>query len=533
MNPFLIAPENHEARSMVRPVPEEDRDFYVRVSDAEPLFDKMGEWTGLRLMFEGFSKPWFDENAGRMPEPSGDPAKGPLVWRDVEQFVDFYEDARIYRLELTLPYPGMEPQPWPYFWEEWYYQFIKGYGWPYEDWSITFNGRRWDFRHRHDGPWLLVETLPGQGSPMPEALGGGGEEPSPEGGLQASVHANLYQPGPHHKVTSIRPADWHRQMQLKAATNTNHVPHATAAEVKRLLSSVTQHGVDFAVAYDVGQGGCHGLCDAQGAVRAYFDFGGGVTVNAKTYPANLNHFCFLHHPPIILSHWDADHWAAAGVDQRALSADWLAPDQTHLLSPAAAAQIAAIFQNKGTLLYYTSSIKPAWYGQVHLELGQGSRNSLNDTGIALTLSKKKGGGGLQLLMPGDAEYRFVHSFTGGPQYHSVVAPHHGGVLSNPTVPVCGTASSNCRMAYSCGPGNTHGHPLANTITWHQHASWHHQMTGCPVQPSGLYEAVLTSDRNSSGLGHILMGWPGTSLANITYHPTCNTTSGSCDLAPQQ
>jgi hypothetical protein len=50
---------------------------------------------------------------------------------------------------------------------------------------------------------------------------------------------------------------------------------------------------------------------AAGVVWLYFDLGGAVNGNLGTFPPELRRFCFSTHPPVVLSHWDWDHWSSA------------------------------------------------------------------------------------------------------------------------------------------------------------------------------------------------------------------------------
>jgi hypothetical protein len=73
--------------------------------------------------------------------------------------------------------------------------------------------------------------------------------------------------------------------------------------------------VDTLVAYDVGQGTALGLLCGSEDARLFFDLGGGAYGNKKTRPNPLR-FCWRANPPIVLSHWDTDHWAGETSDRR-------------------------------------------------------------------------------------------------------------------------------------------------------------------------------------------------------------------------
>lgn len=100
----------------------------------------------------------------------------------------------------------------------------------------------------------------------------------------------------------FRETDDHVTAQLRKAVSTSHIKDATEDEIDDALKQVAETQIDWAIAYDVGQGSSIGLCNGGGLVEAYFDLGGGVLANAATFPSSLAGFCFTQKPPIILSH---------------------------------------------------------------------------------------------------------------------------------------------------------------------------------------------------------------------------------------
>src|SRR5690606_4797359 len=76
----------------------------------------------------------------------------------------------------------------------------------------------------------------------------------------------------------------------------------------------------------VGQGNCIGLTDNNNIPYAYFDIGNGCNRNAHTFNAAFRP-CLSFMPPIILSHWDQDHYETAMLNARTWDCKWLAPHQ--------------------------------------------------------------------------------------------------------------------------------------------------------------------------------------------------------------
>ena len=85
-------------------------------------------------------------------------------------------------------------------------------------------------------------------------------------------------------------------------------PDATSAA---LLSALTpQCNLEALVCFDIGQGSASALVCQCGYPIYYYDTGCGSGRNAKTAPSLID-FCTCKTPPVIMSHWDTDHWAGA------------------------------------------------------------------------------------------------------------------------------------------------------------------------------------------------------------------------------
>jgi hypothetical protein len=240
--------------------------------------------------------------------------------------------------------------------------------------------------------------------------------------------------------------------------------------------------------------------------------------NAATFPSSLKKFCFTQKPPIILSHWDFDHWSSARRDPSSLAMTWIAPRQavgpTHV----------ALMTNLSQLLLIPSNFTAKWRGQLYLERCTGSGR--NHSGLSLTISNTSNDGGDKMLFPGDARYSCVPSFPPMRDYLSVVAPHHGADMRNHTVPTgnCWPAS---RLVYSYGPGNSFNHPRCVTRRDHDSAGWHD-----PVLNSNAshYEVRETANRVPGPLGHVLLGWK---QHYQTPSLPCRGTGAACQLRAHQ
>ena len=108
--------------------------------------------------------------------------------------------------------------------------------------------------------------------------------------------------------------------RLERATGLDALADATAQELANVLDRVRR--ADAVAIYDVGQGACAALL-APPWPSLYFDFGGGALANLRTFPPGLRRFCMTGDPPVVLSHWDWDHWSSARRDTRALERTWM------------------------------------------------------------------------------------------------------------------------------------------------------------------------------------------------------------------
>jgi hypothetical protein len=180
-----------------------------------------------------------------------------------------------------------------------------------------------------------------------------------------------------------------------------------------------------------------------------------------------------------------------------LCSEWIVPRQ--ILTPTHVALLADIAKAGGSVMFLPSNFSGRWFGQIHLELCTGSGR--NHSGIALTLSEQPNGAGQKILMPGDADYRYIPSFTGGTQYLSVVVPHHGAKGKGGTPPTCPGAAAS-RLVYSYGLGNSYRHPHRDTRHTHDAKGWNNPTLGKPL-PCKVRE---TANRSAKGLGHVLLGW---------------------------
>lgn len=279
---------------------------------------------------------------------------------------------------------------------------------------------------------------------------------------------------------------------------------ADKSEVDQLLSGISQ--VKLAAVYDVGQGSSGAACNNYGTPLLYLDLGGGVLAHSLTFPNTMINFCYTYTPPVILSHWDWDHWSSGSRFSGALGLSWLAPLQR-------IGAVHAAFAGKvgARLRIWPSGLPSAEGGQIKIIKCTGSGR--NGSGLAVEVSGPQNED--PILFPGDARYTSIPGSL-AKNYTSIVAAHHGADMRLKQAPISPGHSSS-RFAYSYGNPNMFNHPRTITEQIHHRTGWPHASQGVAT---GI-------DRHTPGLGHIALAWA--TLKSLPSQPCC----GRCSLQLQQ
>lgn len=244
------------------------------------------------------------------------------------------------------------------------------------------------------------------------------------GGIPASLFASPDQPeGEPTGITDIGFLDRRHEpsASLEDLISLNEVPDSTEDEIREAIS-IKESRPAFVGVYSVGQGSCNAVCDGSGIPLLYYDFGGGITQNAHTYPNNLQ-FCFCKNPTVVLSHWDMDHWVSGDRHPAAKRLKWVVPRQqmgvTHL-------KFAAELYSRGNLLIWPENTSELSFdgGRVWKLPRHGNRNY---SGIVMLVDTHSGGAEASVLITGDAPYNRVPEGTMG-GLHGLVVTHHGGTF---------------------------------------------------------------------------------------------------------
>lgn len=286
------------------------------------------------------------------------------------------------------------------------------------------------------------------------------------------------------------------------------------AEVDDLRATLAPRCViDQLAVLDIGQGSANALLCTCGIAVAYFDLGCGVYRNKKTNPAIIQ-FCDCDGPPIVLSHWDSDHWGGAAIDRAMLARHWIAPRQ--IIGPKHVAFADSILAAGGTLEIFPSHLPVlAVDGAQGVELRRctGRTSDRNGSGLALFIEDRASG--RHWLLTGDAAYDQL----AGPiptDLAALVVPHHGADMGASSIPPIAPGSdSYTRLLYSFGPGNAHGktavqHPTQAAVDAHVAVGWPH--SGWSAPPPGMADPLVpvlaTAEHPSTHKGGVRAGWTG-------------------------
>lgn len=293
-------------------------------------------------------------------------------------------------------------------------------------------------------------------------------------------------------------------------------PHErTSQDIQDVLDTVTGT-IDWVSVYDVGQGNANGLCDATETPLAYFDLGGGVGGNSSTFPTAFADFCYVQDPPVILSHWDWDHWSSGALFSGAQALKWIVPNQA---LGAAHSLLAAGLHSAGLLYVWPRNGVPhLTSGKMTVHRCTGIGAGRNHTGLAMEVIGP--GGEDPILLTGDARYTAIPGAATG-SFTSVIVPHHGADMSSRTVPLGpGNVPGAAHTAWSYGNGNSYSHPAPVTEQDHDTAQWFHSSLRLPSVDLATVNRVSPGP-GQPAFGHIGLDWAGSALPGHSCGTRCS------------
>lgn len=476
-----------------------------------------GEWTVL-LAFDAVDADWL-LNRGLTDErfDLNDPDRAlaalsarPLKPVPQGQGVSPFDDAPLYRIDIEHPLG----------------HGLFGYGQP----DFIDTGRADSGLGALEAAWFVLELT------LAQQL---------DGRVPASVYPSLFSLPATAFVKGTMPS----VPQGKALSGIFSLATLPTISTAQLEKKLAVGRADLLAAYDVGQGNSNALLEehrGSAAPTLYYDLGAGVYRNQHTTPTGLR-FCFTYRPPILLSHWDADHWAgtyATSINGNypALQQDWYAPLQT--VGPVHVAFAHDVFTGGGSMSTYAPPLGAI--GASKLSTGQtlrftcGSGSDRNNTGIVVAVEDDALQPGRSWILTGDCDYDFFMSTLLPHPPVGLVAPHHGADLAsgvNAPAPVA-LVTQYCRLVYSFGAGNRHGkkqHPTTIGMQLHNNPGWKHGSwsLATPGQSVAGADVLHTEVHGGAGtpagpLGGCLVGWD---QKPSPIAPNCG--GGGCTISPVQ
>lgn len=288
-------------------------------------------------------------------------------------------------------------------------------------------------------------------------------------------------------------------------------PDASEADIRAAASAARSS--DFLGVFDIGQGSASALLDGSRQPELYFDLGCGVYRNANTSPTPLR-FCWTNRPPVVLSHWDADHWAGGLKDPSALPRTWVAPRQS--IGPVHAGFANSIVQAGGRVLIWGNAQQSVTTrsGPRQVTVSRCLGTGRNGSGLVLTAEDQRTN--QSWLLTGDAGYHEL-SIALPSNLSAVVIPHHGATMNHKSVPPApGGSIGNRRLLYSFGSGNKHGrtavqHPTAQAVALHHSHGWNQGAWRAATIPGNVVaggDVVSTATHPNGRLGGVIVSWIG-------------------------
>jgi hypothetical protein len=305
---------------------------------------------------------------------------------------------------------------------------------------------------------------------------------------------------------------------------------ASETSIRTCLSGLPKF--EFLIAYDIGQGSANGLADARETAQLFFDLGCGVYGNRHTRPVPLR-FCWQAHPPVILSHWDSDHWAGETSDPAAQAQTWIAPRQ--VIGPTHTAFASRILSAGGTIHIWgpaPSTICVTVGGTQTLTLARCTGTTRNGSGISCLVEDSSGSQGW--LVTGDAGYHELGQPHLPADLRAVVVPHHGADMGTASIPPS-RPSGYARLFYSFGPGNAHGrthvqHPTVAGISAHAASGWKHHTwpSGTPATCLAGGDVLATATHPGTHLDGAVASWssaPAVPFTTVPHAPSAASGTG--------
>ena len=269
---------------------------------------------------------------------------------------------------------------------------------------------------------------------------------------------------------------------------------------------------------DVGAGGCNLLFDTKGKAICYFDVGrgSGAPDALKTKPKSGGKF--KKDPiiaPVILSHWDRDHWYLAkrtAYAQQFQSQRWIVPDPTMHKTPSCAIYFNNVGSNLAGIMKKPYAKIPFDIADAELSLTKYTGNNqaasiLNNNRKTIAMVLKIGKS--KVFMPGDASFPYI--FKGAPgllkkRFDCLLATHHGSSKHKAVNQIPEPTKSGLLIySYGINAQGTHyyDHPNQNAVDAYRKIGWKYQYSTAEYDKvnkgGGSRGNILVTGKNSKGI----------------------------------
>lgn len=217
--------------------------------------------------------------------------------------------------------------------------------------------------------------------------------------------------------------------------------------------------------------------------------------------------------PILLSHWDTDHYRVAlsnyakwfsGTAYDVTKRPWVTPNRSHIVGPIANNQAWLIQQSNSLYQWPDTLDKVETQNIAVVRCNRNTRFNLPDKNNLGALALFVGRGDNIMLYPGDANFESIPNISSyDKKIRTVIATHHGSVRSLESgageqtgshIPRASSGESYAVFSYS--KGNKFGHDIDKAFPFYQKKGY------------SCYEATaeLTGTEDTLEVGHFGDGW---------------------------
>jgi len=262
---------------------------------------------------------------------------------------------------------------------------------------------------------------------------------------------------------------------------------STTLGINDLFDKIQVSSISGIRVFYVGQGDAIGLLNEKHEVVLYVDYGGlvdhpdkdnGYTNTSSTLPPWHDQ----DHIPVVLTHWDKDHYFSAKHVKEMLDSQWIVPDQSIGVQ---ATKFSATLNNAYTwpeaspplvLSFFTINGDEIRIEKIKERPVKSKSEDRNLTGLSITIIKVGVSTPYKFIqLPGDAPFHKIpefyalqndsdYFFIGGTAYHHGSKRH----WVKKTSKILGQPNIDAKVIYSYGPSNTYGHPSRTnyqTLNW--------------------------------------------------------------------